>query len=65
MSLPPHDDRWRARCGFLTTAERREVERAIRSGRTYLEIAIDWLVSEARVCQIAKEIGAARRKLRA
>lgn len=48
--------------GHLTRADRDLIARDIRTGRRQIDISLDWLITEARVSQIAKEYGCSRRR---
>lgn len=50
-------DAFKAHCGQLTASERAQVVQSIKSGRKYMDIALDWLISESRVQEIASEDG--------
>ncbi len=54
------DPEFRARHGFLQAREREAIVADAKSGRPYIEIALDWLISEARVSQIARAAGIRR-----
>lgn len=51
-----------AKRGVMTAEQRAGVEAEILSGRPYIEIADDWLLSPSRVRTIARQIGIRKRK---
>ncbi len=48
-------DQFKAHCGQLTSVELAEVIKHIKRGDKYMDIALDWLISEDRVQQIASK----------
>lgn len=58
------DPEHRAKRGYLTPEQTEAVIEQIRSGARYIDIALDWLISERRVAQIASANGIRRHRSR-
>lgn len=56
-----NNDQWRQNHGELTTTERQQVIDQIKRGDKYMDIALDWLISEDSVQRLASKEGLHRR----
>lgn len=56
-----NNDKWRQAHGELTATERQQVIDQIKRGDKYMDIALDWLISEDTVQRIASREGLYRR----
>lgn len=61
MKARRESEEFKALCGELSAVERAEVVKRIRAGDKYMDIAMDWLISEDRVQDIATQEGIYRR----
>lgn len=59
------DPEFKAKMGFLTPSQIDDIADLLRSGRRYIDIALDYLITESHVAHLAKALGLQRRPRRA
>ena len=59
------DHEFRAKMGFLTGPQIDDIAQMLRAGRRYVDIALDYLITESHVARLAKTLGLQRRPRRA